>query len=53
MAVMYGGEKRSLENVLRDYDIQKERKAGRTIGQLAIKYGLSERQIINIINENG
>ncbi len=48
MVVAYGGNK---ENVLRDYDIQKDRDAGKTIGQLAIKYGLSEMQISRIIRK--
>lgn len=47
MAKACGGGR---ENVLRDYDIQKERKEGKTIGQLAIKHGLSEMQISRIIN---
>ena len=48
MAVAYGGGK---DNVLRDYDIQKDRDSGKTIGQLAIKYGLSEMQIYRIIKK--
>lgn len=49
MAVACGGGK---ENVLRDYDIQRERKEGKTIGQLAIKYHLSEMQICRIIRNH-
>lgn len=49
MAKACGGGK---ENVLRDYDIQKDRKDGKTIGQLAIKYGLSEMQICRIIRNH-
>jgi len=48
MAVACGGSK---ENILRDYDILKERKAGKTIGQLSIKHGLSEKQICVIIHK--
>lgn len=48
MAVACGGGK---DNVLRNYDILQDRRKGRTIGQIAIKYDLSERQVINIINE--
>jgi len=46
-AVSLGGAKK---NIVRDYDILKERAAGKTMGQLAIKYGLSEKQICLIIN---
>lgn len=48
MAVACGGAK---DNLLRNYDIVKLKQEGRTIGQIAIRYGLSERQIINILNE--
>ena len=48
MAVACGGAK---DNVLRNYDIVALRKEGKTIGQIAIKYTLSERQVINILNE--
>lgn len=43
--------KGSNENILRDYDILKLKESGKTIGQIAIKYDLSERQIINILNK--
>lgn len=49
MAVACGGNK---ENVLRDYDIQKEHKAGKSLGQLAIKYNLSKMQIYRIVKDN-
>lgn len=39
------------KNVLRDYDIIKDREKGMTLGQLSIKYGLSEKQIHVIINK--
>ena len=48
-AVAYGGGKVNKE-ILRNYDILRERESGKTIGQISIKYSLSERQIINILN---
>lgn len=39
------------KEVLRDYDIVKLRESGKTIGQIAIKYGFSERYIIDILNK--
>lgn len=50
-AVAYGGGKVDKE-ILRNYDILKERESGKTIGQISIKFGLCERQIINIINNH-
>jgi len=49
MAKACGGAK---DNVLRNYDILTDHKKGKTIGQLAIKYGLSRMQIFRIVNEN-
>ena len=48
MAVACGGAKKS---TLRNYDILKDRTDGKTIGQLAIKYGLSEMQISRILKD--
>lgn len=38
-------------NVIRDYDILIARKEGKTIGQLALKFNLSEKQISIIIHK--
>ena len=38
-------------NILRDYDIVKAREDGKTLGQIAIKYGLSEKRICEIVNK--
>lgn len=43
--------KATKKNLLRDYDIISDRERGLTIGQLAIKYKLSEKQISVIINQ--
>lgn len=48
-AVAYGG---SDECVLRHYDVLTERKRGLTYEQIAIKFGLSKRQVIRICTKN-
>lgn len=47
-AVSYKG---SDEIILRDYDILMARRDGKTIGQISIKFGISGRQVINILNK--
>ena len=37
--------------VLRNYDILSDRKQGKTIGQISIKYGISRQQVFNILNK--
>jgi len=37
------------KNILRDYDIVKAREEGKTYGQIAIKHGLSEKQVCVIV----
>lgn len=46
--VAYGG---SDVNVLRDYDILKARKEGKSYSQIAIKFGLSKMQVMRICNK--
>lgn len=46
-AVAYEGSK---ENILRDYDILKDRERGLSCGQLAIKYGITCQAIMKIVN---
>jgi len=43
--------KASDDLILRDYDLIKMRESGKTIGQLSIRFDLSERQVINILNK--
>lgn len=43
--------KGSKETVLRDYDLLKDRKNGKSIGQLEIKYGISRQAVYDIINK--
>ncbi len=37
--------------ILRDYDLIKLRDEGKTIGQIAIKFSISERQVNNILKK--
>lgn len=39
-------------NVLRDYDLIKDRESGKTLGQLEIKYGISRQRVCEILKEN-
>jgi len=48
MAKACGGAK---DDVLRDYDIQKEYASGKSMGQLSIRYNLSKAQISRIVND--
>lgn len=47
-AVAYGGSK---PNVLRDYDIIKDRDRGLSCGQLAIKYDITCVQVMRILHK--
>jgi Mor family transcriptional regulator len=47
-ALAYKGAK---PNVLRDYDLLKDRQKGLTCGQLAIKYNISCTRVMEIIKE--
>lgn len=47
-AVQCNGAK---ESVLRDYDIVKLKESGKTIGQIAIKFGITERYVIKILDK--
>lgn len=38
--------------ILRNYDLLKDREKGKTLGELAIKYGISRMQVCNIINKH-
>lgn len=49
MAVACGGSKK---DILRNYDIVEDRKKGKTLAQLAIKYQLSEVHICRILKKN-
>lgn len=43
--------KASKTNVLRDYDLLKDRENGKSLGQLEIKYGISRQAICDIISK--
>lgn len=44
--------KASPKVILNHYDLLKDRQEGKkTIGQLAVKYGISRQQVCNIINK--
>lgn len=47
-AVEYGGSK---PLVLRDYDILNEHKNGKSYGEIAIKFGITSRQVIKIVQK--
>lgn len=47
-AVAYKG---SDENILRDYDILKEKQDGKTLEQIAIKHSISRRRVCAILSK--